>query len=409
MKKQIALSILALGMLGTGCTGTSDDSKNSSQMASTASLAGSGSQNPAPSLDSSSKSDSTEPNTTGTFQPLASQPASLETMFDSIALDGSVMVDAVSGVDGKFFFQTLQNGLSPVLFPTSMEYAWDSRTGMLETLKTRDPQSLARVWDFCQKDGVLYESVLEIENDQLLNNIYANDQLVFSKPCAWFEHAARFAFVGGKLQFLTAYTENDQSHLLLASLDHDQVEEIYRLDGDGSTREENLQTGILHQQSPGRICFLTTNNGEQTLVFYDGNSILEAPFEGRVWQIVPLQSGTLVCQAVEDEAGNYLYPWYWYPAGSQEASEIGNWDQVPLLDVNAGAEIGDSFYITGTEGLAYKISYASEGLTLETIDTLPSYYCSFFRLDQDYPLIFIDGLRQPDGTYQKPQAMKAPL
>ena len=123
MKKQIALSILALGMLGTGCTGTSDDSKNSSQMASTASLAGSGSQNPASSLDSSSKSDSTEPNTTGTFQPLASQPASLETMFDSIALDGSVMVDAVSGVDGKFFFQTLQNGLSPVLFPTSMEYA----------------------------------------------------------------------------------------------------------------------------------------------------------------------------------------------------------------------------------------------------------------------------------------------
>ena len=143
------------------------------------------------------------------------------------------------------------------------------------------------------------------------------------------------------------------------------------------------------QYGTQRIVFEYQDDSQLKLVFYDGSQILEVPTDIYAHQLIPLQSGTLVCELeISQKDMQYNTSYCWYEAGSNEKVELKVINP-PNQPDGYGAEYKDSYLVSGGPDGVFRASVESGVLSFEPISNTPAGKYNFYSLEGDTETLVI--------------------
>lgn len=308
-------------------------------------------------------------------------------IFSSIPDDPSISIQPNSGFDNCFFFQTLD--CSSGLFPTIDLYEWNCETEELKLISSRNPDSGIRVWDFLVKNEKLYESRVRVENNRLINEIFCNNKPVFNATISSLSGAVVFSIINDELYGLVEKVENDYSSLELLMITDRGYKTIWERRTTIDSSSLKLLKGIEMQENVKRISFEYLDGSVMKLVFFDGEELKEVPTDIRAHQIVPLETGTIVCELYNAPGDRtFKSTYYLFPQDTGESQILSAID-APDQPGGFGAE-GDLSYLSsgGSEGV-FRAAITKDSLVYKKINDIPSGKYSFYKLNQDYDLVVV--------------------
>ncbi|MEY8310100.1 hypothetical protein AAK899_11355 [Erysipelotrichaceae bacterium 51-3] len=308
-------------------------------------------------------------------------------IFSSIPNDINISIQPNSGFDNCFFFQTLD--CSSGLFPTINLYGWNCETEELKLISSRNPDSGIRVWDFLIKNEKLYESRIRIENNRLINEIFCDNKLFFSATISSLSGAVVFSIIDDELYGLVEKIENDYSSLELLMITDEGSKTVWEKKATVGSLSPRLLKGIEMQENVKRISFEYMDGSVMKLVFFDGEDLKEVPTDIRAHQIIPLETGTIVCELYNAPGDRtFKSTYYWFPQETGEAKMLSAIN-APVQPGGFGAEKDLSYLSSGGSEGVFRVVITKDSLIYKKINDIPSGKYNFYKLNQDYDLVIV--------------------
>ncbi|MBF0578757.1 hypothetical protein IM774_02925 [Erysipelotrichaceae bacterium RD49] len=312
---------------------------------------------------------------------------SVSEIFSSIPNDPNISIQPNSGFDNCFFFQTLD--CSSGLFPTVDLYGWNCETEELKLISSRNPDLGIRVWDFLVKNEKLYESRVRIENNRLINEIFCDNKPIFSTTISSLSGAVVFSVIDDELYGLVEKVESDYSSLELLMVTDRGYKTIWERKTAIDSSSLKLLKGNEMQENVKRISFEYLDDSVMKLVFFDGKELKEVPTDIRAHQIVPLETGTVVCELYNAPGDRtFKSTYYWFQQDTEEP-EVMSAINAPAQPGGFGAEDDLSYLSSGSSEGVFRAAITKDSLIYEKINDIPSGKYNFYKLNQDYDLIIV--------------------
>lgn len=220
---------------------------------------------------------------------------SADELFMSIPQNSDTSIQPNSVNNGWFFYQTIDPTIC-WLYPTKGLYGWDSKSEELYLLSERNPESKERVWDFIVMDGDLYESRISQDDKGLMNKVFCNEELLLESYVTAPSQALVFSVLNNKLYGTLERLSEESLALDFIELNQNDYQIIWSKEQSLEQNTPLLLKSPYSQYGTQRIVFEYQDDSQLKLVFYDGSQILEVPTDIYAHQLIPLQSGTLVCE-----------------------------------------------------------------------------------------------------------------
>lgn len=381
--KTINLLALSTALLLFGCSSPDKSKDNELKIVSDSSqkIVSSAAMNSSATSDSSNVSQiSTNYRPQGKF--------SADELFMSIPQNSDTSIQPNSVNNGWFFYQTIDPTIC-WLYPTKGLYGWDSKSEELYLLSERNPESKERVWDFIVMDGDLYESRISQDDKGLMNKVFCNEELLLESYVTAPSQALVFSVLNNKLYGTLERLSEESLALDFIELNQNDYQIIWSKEQSLEQNTPLLLKSPYSQYGTQRIVFEYQDDSQLKLVFYDGSQILEVPTDIYAHQLIPLQSGTLVCELeISQKDMQYNTSYCWYEAGSNEKVELKVINP-PNQPDGYGAEYKDSYLVSGGPDGVFRASVESGVLSFEPISNTPAGKYNFYSLEGDTETLVI--------------------
>jgi len=375
--KTINLLALSTALLLFGCSSPDKSKDNELKIVSDSSqkIVSSAAMNSSATSDSSNASQiSTNYRPQGKF--------SADELFMSIPQNSDTSIQPNSVNNGWFFYQTIDPTIC-WLYPTKGLYGWDSKSEELYLLSERNPESKERVWDFIVMDGDLYESRISQDDKGLMNKVFCNEELLLESYVTAPSQALVFSVLNNKLYGTLERLSEESLALDFIELNQNDYQIIWSKEQSLEQNTPLLLKSPYSQYGTQRIVFEYQDDSQLKLVFYDGSQILEVLTDIYAHQLIPLQSGTLVCELeISQKDMQYNTSYCWYEAGSNEKVELKVINP-PNQPDGYGAEYKDSYLVSGGPDGVFRASVESGVLSFEPISNIPAGKYNFYSLEGD--------------------------
>lgn len=313
---------------------------------------------------------------------------SADELFMSIPQNSDTSIQPNSVNNGWFFYQTIDPTIC-WLYPTKGLYGWDSKSEELYLLSERNPESKERVWDFIVMDGDLYESRISQDDKGLMNKVFCNEELLLESYVTAPSQALVFSVLNNKLYGTLERLSEESLALDFIELNQNDYQIIWSKEQSLEQNTPLLLKSPYSQYGTQRIVFEYQDDSQLKLVFYDGSQILEVPTDIYAHQLIPLQSGTLVCELeISQKDMQYNTSYCWYEAGSNEKVELKVINP-PNQPDGYGAEYKDSYLVSGGPDGVFRASVESGVLSFEPISNTPAGKYNFYSLEGDTETLVI--------------------
>lgn len=341
----------------------------------------------------------------------ASNPEKAGSLSESASCPGITKADVLNGIqieesqliqnnhlsDQTLYFQTLDPSIS-YLYPTVSQYKYDFQSGEQQLVKSRNPESNERVWDFFEKDGKLYESVISADEKNYYCSITVNGKEICHFILQDLMLAPSFGtFEDNVLVFLRSVENGVPVDSLSNINDRDEIENLWCSLDSGNTETLYLTSSFTDDYSVP--VFITQTKDGYSLYFYQNKSLQAVPCPVEASKLIPLEDGVILARRNPESIRDFQYDYL--PYGTSEFVPLISSEGV-LGQKNFGSAFSHSLLFVDFDATTNQAWLEDNTLYTSGISQLPAGISNYWRLNDSSALVFIEETPSASTDLTKP-------
>lgn len=304
---------------------------------------------------------------------------------DGITLTEGQLLQNDHLTNKTLYLQTLDPSVS-YLYPTVSQYRYDLDNQKLELIHTRDPQSNQRVWDFFEKDGHLYESLVTATDDGYCAYITVDGNKIWEGTIIDASITPFFGTNDGIVTFFAWTLEGDSSVETLYQIDSN-LEVVPIWSSKTSESNEHMITNSKLHDDYSIPAFTTQGNNGINVYYYRDGKLTSVPYDSVASVVIPIQDGIILGRRNQADIKNFVYDFLDFRDGSISPLKNENGD---LGQKNLGAAFDDRLFYVDFDANTNIATVENGELEIQKISNLPSGISNYYRIDDQNVLIYID-------------------
>lgn len=310
-------------------------------------------------------------------------------MPDEFKVSGDYALQQGTFDGNNAYFQTIDKTVNR-MYATMDMYLYHVDTEEYEKIKSYDASKGARVLDFQILDSDLYEIRFTETEEGLIYEIVYNGEVLQQHTVFQFMFSSDFTNVNGKLQYMVASLQGENTILYLYELDKGKIKELFSEDitiiEDGE-KYNKWYVNTAGQNSKSLLSFVINDNFTEKLYVYDGISISEiiVPFkEGRrIRRMVPLKDGIFFVSFIPP-VGYEKIQYHYYDHSTKIISEVTGDTQSDIQFDGAMTQITDNSFLFGADKKQFVGTIINNELRIRVLDKFPPHiYASYGKISEN--------------------------
>lgn len=305
-------------------------------------------------------------------------------------------------VNGYLYLQTIDKEVS-WLFPTISQYVYDIQDNELREIKKRNSQEDIRVWDFIEKDGKLYESLIYLQNNTLVAEITSDGTSLWKGIISDASRAPKLGIQDGEIFFLSMSMDSQNENTEKAT--------FWRLDSTGTLNKEwdsselgnsvRIISFTLFRDDYSDVAFLTESENGKEIHYYSDGKICSQVFNGDSGRLVPTDEGIIIASNDLSTPQDMKYSLFSY--ADQSLKQINSNDR-SIGQRNIGSPKNNIFLYLDIDHNTNVAFLENETITALPVEIIPEGISDFWRIsDTEYLLQVKQYSLAKDQLEQRPE------